>query len=159
MSPAPILIVGIGNPSRGDDALGPEFVERVGTALADEIAAGRIELLTDFQLQVEHMLDLTGRRRVVFVDASESAEPPFEFTPIEARRDASHSSHVLSPAALLDAHRTVVGEPPEAWLLALRGERFELGEPLSPRARASLAAAVDSFVRVIRADEGPQSPS
>ncbi len=110
-------------------------------------------------ISLEHMLDLTGRRRVVFVDASESAEPPFEFTPIEARRDASHSSHVLSPAALLDAHRTVVGEPPEAWLLALRGERFELGEPLSPRARASLAAAVDSFVRVIRADEAPQSPS
>jgi hypothetical protein len=33
--PAPLLVIGIGNPSRGDDALGPLFIERA------EILAGR----------------------------------------------------------------------------------------------------------------------
>jgi hydrogenase maturation protease len=67
--PAPLLVIGIGNPSRGDDALGPLFIERVEILLADELARGQIELLTDFQLQLEHALDLAGRARVVFVDA------------------------------------------------------------------------------------------
>ena len=70
LSPAPLLVLGVGNPSRGDDALGPLFIERAAEALKERVAAGELELLTDFQLQIEHALDLEGRRRVVFVDAS-----------------------------------------------------------------------------------------
>ncbi len=152
MSCAPLLVFGVGNPSRGDDALGPCFVERAAASLAGEIAAGRLELLTDFQLQIEHALDLTGRRRVVFVDASVAAAPPFEYTRIEARPDPGASSHAMSPAAVLDTHRAVVGEPPEAWVLAIRGERFELGEALSSSARAHLDAALAFFERQARDD-------
>lgn len=67
MKPAPILIIGIGNPSRGDDALGPLAIERL-----EALDLAGVELLTDFQLQVEYALDLAGRRRVIFVDASVS---------------------------------------------------------------------------------------
>ncbi len=80
--PAGVLVVGVGNPSRGDDALGPAFVERAGAALAAEVARGELELLTDFQLQVEHALDLQGRARVVFVDASVSAAAPFAYAAV-----------------------------------------------------------------------------
>jgi len=58
---APILVFGYGNPSRGDDALGPEFVRRLEACCADAIACGALEVLTDFQLQVEHALDLQER--------------------------------------------------------------------------------------------------
>jgi hydrogenase maturation protein HypF len=146
MGAAPLLVIGIGNPSRGDDALGPAFVERASLALAGDVDAGKVELLTDYQLQIEHALDLAGRRRVVFVDASVRATPPFEVSRVLPRRDASHTSHALSPAAVLEAHRDVVGEPPEAWALAIRGERFELGEPLSMTASAHLDAALAFFV-------------
>ncbi|HRG96608.1 MAG TPA: hypothetical protein PLR99_10185, partial [Polyangiaceae bacterium] len=61
MSAAPLLFFGLGNPSRGDDALGPTLLERVGAALAPEIARGEVELLAEFQLQPEHALDLVGR--------------------------------------------------------------------------------------------------
>lgn len=150
MSAAPLLVLGVGNPSRGDDALGPLFVERLETALAPEVASGAVELLTDFQLQIEHALDLAGRTRVVLVDASTSAAPPFELALAAPRRDRSHSTHALSPEALLDAHRTCVGEPPETWVLAIRGEQFELGEPLSEAGRAHLDAALDFFVAATR---------
>jgi len=56
----------------------------------------------------------------------------------------------MSPAAVLEAHRGVVGPPPESWVLAIRGERFELGEPLSSTASAHLDAAVAFFVSLIR---------
>ena len=148
---APLLVFGIGNPSRGDDALGVLFIERVAEALRPEVDAGRIELLTDFQLQIEHALDLVGRRRVVFVDASVRTSPPYEYLPIESRRDESFSTHAMSPAAVLDTHRSVVGEPPPAFMLAIRGDHFELGDDLSNGARKNLDAALHFFVGVARA--------
>ena len=148
---APLLVLAVGNPSRGDDALGPSFLARAAVALADEIAAGRLELLTDFQLQIEHALDLTGRARVVFVDASVAAAPPFEFAPVAAARDRSALTHALSPAGVLAAHLGAFGPPPDAWVLAIRGAQFELGDDLSPAARAHLEAAVEFFVQFARA--------
>ncbi|MFO0741716.1 MAG: hydrogenase maturation protease [Labilithrix sp.] len=147
---APLLVLGIGNPSRGDDALGPLFVERVREAMANEIAHGDVEVLTDFQLQVEHALDLLGRARVVFVDASVRAAPPFELSRVTPRRDASFSTHAMSPEAVLETCQSVLGTAPESWVLAIRGERFELGDELSSEASAHLAAALDAFV----AEEG-----
>lgn len=144
--PAPLLVLAVGNPSRGDDALGTLFLDRAEAALAGGERAGGIEFLTDFQLVPEHALDLVGRRLVVFVDASTRAEPPYSFERVLPERDASFSSHALSPAAVLDTHRRVCGEPPEAWVLAIRGERFELGEGLSAAAAAHLDAAVRFFV-------------
>lgn len=134
------LVLGIGNPSRGDDALGPTFVE-----LATAIAGEDVELLTDFQLQIEHALDLEGRRAVLFVDASTIAKAPFELVRIAPRDDRSHTTHAMTPEAVLGTYERVVGEPPEAWLLAIRGEHFELGEPLSGAARANLDAALAFF--------------
>jgi hydrogenase maturation protease len=105
-----------------------------------------VELLTDFQLQVEYALDLQGRRQVVFVDASLDAPAPFSFTPALAVADASYSSHELSPGAVLHAYEKLFGEPPPAYVLAIRGEAFELGEDLSTAASVNLEAAL-SFIR------------
>lgn len=142
MNRAPILIVGIGNPSRGDDALGPRLIERL-----EAHPPPGVELLSDFQLQVEYALDLQGRREVVFADASLEAPAPFSFTAVVAAIDASYSSHELSPGALLHAYRKLFGDPPPAFVLALRGEAFELGEGLSEAAGANLEAALAFITR------------
>jgi hydrogenase maturation protease len=135
---APILVFGWGNPSRGDDALGPLFVERI-----EAMRLPHVECLTDFQLQVEHALDLQGRQRVLFVDASMSATAPFAVSALRPRRDASFTSHALSPEAVLQAYRDVERrEPPPAWLVAIHGDRFDLGSGLSAAAADNLAAAL-----------------
>ncbi len=157
MSRAPLLVLGIGNPSRGDDALGPEFIERAALALRDEVDRGEVELLTDFQLQIEHALDLEGRRWVVFVDASVEAAAPFECAPLTAPGAPQHSTHAMSPEQVLEVYRGIGGLPPPAWALAIRGERFELGEPLSEGASQHLKAALDFFVA--RAQRGALPPS
>lgn len=143
---APLLVIGVGNPSRGDDALGPRFLDAFGAARAGEVSDERIELLTDFQLQIEHALDLQGRERVVFVDASVTAAPPFTFARVFARPDEQATSHALAPSAVLATYARVVGAPPPAWILAIRGESFELGEGLSAAAEANLAAALGFFL-------------
>ena len=58
-------------------------------------------------------------------------------------RDASFTTHALSPQALLQVFRDLQGEaPPPCTLLAIRGERFELGTPPSAAALAHLDAAL-----------------
>ncbi len=128
-SPPALLILGWGNRSRGDDALGPLFVERLQAWTSAGGPGEQVaEFIEDYQLQPEHALDLCGRSHVLFVDASLVCEPPCELRRVAAHRDHSFSSHALSPQALLqvfrDIHHT---EPPECSLLAIRGEFFDLG--------------------------------
>ncbi|MBK7813516.1 MAG: hydrogenase maturation protease [Rhodocyclaceae bacterium] len=135
---APILVFGWGNPSRGDDALGPLFVERI-----EALKLPHVECLTDFQLQVEHALDLQGRQRVLFVDASVGAATPFEVGEIQPMPDASFTTHALSPQAVMQVHVDLNDEPPPpCWLLAIRGDKFDLGTPLGEEASAHLDAAI-----------------
>src|SRR5450830_1062984 len=70
---APLLVFGWGNLSRGDDALGPLCIERLRALAAPATA---VDYLDDYQLQIEHALDLVGRQRVLFVDASLSCGAP-----------------------------------------------------------------------------------
>jgi hydrogenase maturation protease len=134
-----------GNPSRGDDALGPALLERLARSQAEgQLAA--CDLLTDFQLQVEHALDLVGRELVVFVDASLSGPEPFAFTLIRPEPVLTYSTHAMTPGAVLRtfarlAPQVAQGPCPTAWLLAIRGYRFELGETLSAAAQTNLDAS------------------
>lgn len=140
---APTLIFGWGNPSRGDDALGPLFVEHFTALAARHPEWGEVDCLTDFQLQVEHALDLQGRRRVLFVDASADAPAPCTLARITAARDDSFTTHAMSPQAVLKVYADIEdGEPPPCWLLAIRGDCFDLGEDLTEAARQSLQAAL-----------------
>jgi hydrogenase maturation protease len=102
----PILVIGIGNPSRGDDAIGPLAIERL-----EALGLPGVELLTDFQLQVEHALDLVGRSEVVFVDATVAGEGPFSFEPVAPAADLSATTHALAPAAVLDVYRQYTDAP------------------------------------------------
>jgi hydrogenase maturation protease len=138
---APVLVFGWGNLSRGDDALGPLCIERLREMAGHD---GQVEFLDDYQLQVEHALDLVGRARVLFVDASRTARAPFEVQPVTARQDASFTTHAMSPQALLQVYRDVHGqEPPDCTLLGIRAASFALGEPPSALALSHLEAAVD----------------
>lgn len=142
---APTLIFAWGNPSRGDDALGPLFIEHFQALAARHPEWGAIDFLTDFQLQVEHALDLQGRQRVLFVDASSRGTDACCLQPIAAAKDASFTTHAMSPQAVMQVYAEIEdADPPPCWLLGIRGESFELGAPLSAPAHQALAAAMES---------------
>lgn len=102
-----------------------------------------IELLGEYQLQVEHALDLVDRRLVLFIDASVSCAAPYCFERLQEKRDESYTSHAMSPAAVLYTYRQLYHcASPPAYLLSVLGERFELGEALSPSASAHMQQAL-----------------
>jgi hydrogenase maturation protease len=152
-----VLILACGNPSRGDDALGPLLIDRLSRD--PDLARCGIETLTDFQLQIEHVLDLQGRERVIFVDAAASGPEPFAFLPLRPSPEVSFSTHALAPGALLTLFRQVTGQtPPPARLLAIRGYGFALGAPLSEHASDNLDRAARFLIRLLRSDRGVGAP-
>ena len=141
-SPAPVLIFTYGNPSRGDDALGPVMFDLLEKHKQETADLDDVDLLTDFQLQIEHAVDLENRRHILFIDASVSGTAPFELQTLQAERDDSFTTHAMSPAAVLSVYQQINKcAPPPASLLTIRGYEFGLGLPMSKAARENLQQA------------------
>lgn len=135
------LVIGIGNASRGDDALGHSLLDAL------EAADAPADLMAVYQLQPEHALELAGRPAVLIVDAARAEHAPgVQLKALQPGRDGSWSSHALSPAALLqlchELHAAAPGQVPPVWLLSIAGEQFELGTSLSDGARERLRQAL-----------------
>ncbi len=154
-SPAKTLLLGWGNPGRQDDGLGP--------ALARLVDGGSIEGVTvdtDYQLQIEDTAEIARHDRVVFIDADRRGPEPFSCRRLHpASSVLSFSSHSVSPAALLSLTERLFDRLPEAWLVGVRGYRFdELEEELSSGAKENLRAAasyLSSALRFGRLEEIP----
>ena len=134
----PVLVFGYGNLSRGDDAVGPLLLDY----LEQQADLDHVELLTDFQLQIEHALDLQGREWVMFVDAAVNVDEAFTFKKLQPYRDNSYTSHAMSPQTLLHVYENLTGQtPPPCFLLSIQANAFELGESLSQAAADNLQQA------------------
>lgn len=138
----PVVVIAIGNPSRGDDAIGPLLYGRLCEWLENEGLAGEFDLYEDFQLQIEHALDLKGRRLALFIDAGDNTPGPYTFSPVAAAEGIMHTSHALPPESVLQVYRQVEGgEPPPSFVLCVRGEEFALGAEPGSAALAHVEAA------------------
>jgi len=150
---APVLVLAVGNPSRGDDAIGPELAARLEAA-----ALPGVEVISEFQLQVENALDLVGRERVIFVDAGTGTPAPYELRRVTAAADFLHTSHAISPESVLATYERLHGAPaPETWVLCVRGESFELGAPLSGAVACRVEAAWKALLSAVCAPPETQN--
>ena len=132
-----ILVYGIGNPGRRDDGLGPALVELLEAARLEGV-----DLDSNYQLNIEDALACSKHDTVIFADASETAETPFAFIRLEPSREIAFTTHELSPAAVLALCEELYGRRPQAWVMAIRGHEWDIGEGLSPEAEVCLSAAL-----------------
>lgn len=142
MAPDRVLIIGYGSPLRGDDAAGP--------MAARQLAARGFHALDVHQLTPELAQNIAAARTVFFLDAHAKL-PPGEIStePLEADDRRGPLEHHASPAGLLRLTRTAYGAYPQAWLVSMGGENFELGEGLSLTAERAVARAVDAVLRLL----------
>lgn len=132
-----VLLIGYGNPGRGDDGLGPALAEAM-----DSVQLPGLEVEIDFQLNVENAFDLKGYDAVYFVDAAIAGAEPFDFHRIRPQDPATFSSHAVSPEGVLALAEKLFGLKVPGYVMAVRGYEFdEFGAPISPRAAENLAAA------------------
>ena len=132
-----LKIFACGNESRGDDALGPLLIA--------PLEAAGFDCVQDFQLNIEHALDLVGASIVLFIDASVSAPAPYQFERLLPAEFPHYSTHALPPAAVLAVYEKLQGKKsPPAFVLGVQGVAFALGTGLSDEAKqnAEQAAAL-----------------
>lgn len=133
-----VLVLGFGNPARGDDGLGPRLCE----AVAGWNLPG-VTVECDYQLGIEDAFDLSRHHAVVFADAAASGPAPYCFRPLRPARSLSFSSHASSPAEVLLLCRRLFHAAPRAAVLSIRGYDFaHFRERLSTRAQTNLGRAL-----------------
>ncbi len=136
MSHDGLLVIGYGNPLRGDDGVGPEVARRLGKFGFDALAV--------HQLTPEIAERIAAARAVFFLDADVNL-PPGEIS-VEALHEAASTfaqsmEHYASPATLLRLAHEAYGAKPDAWYVAMGGSNFEIGEGLSDDARRAVSQA------------------
>jgi len=133
-----LLLIGYGNPGRGDDGLGP--------ALAAAIEARGLRGVTveiDYQLSVDHAALIAEHDAVVFADAAIGQHDAYCLRPVGGRPPETLGSHQVTPEAALHLARILFGKAPPGWVLAIAGEDFgDVKEGLSAGARGNLSLAV-----------------
>jgi hydrogenase maturation protease len=131
------LVIGVGNPLRRDDGIGP----RVAEALAE---LSSVSTCTVQELVPELAARLEGARRVLFIDA-EIGGTDVRLARLEA--GPAGLGHGLDPNGLLTACQEAYGAAPEAWTLCVPGVDFGYGEGLSDRAASFVPVAIDEAAR------------
>jgi len=162
-SPFASLVIGLGNPLRGDDGVGPRVVAELrrrglpeGVEALD-LGTGGLDLLRV----------LEGQRRVVIVDAADigrasvgvGREPGrfVRFTLDEARliyatdNLSFHHAGLGEVLALCDA---LGRELPQMVIFGVQPAEIGWGEGLSPPVEARLPALIDAVLEEIRTNDG-----
>jgi len=155
-----ILILGLGNPLRGDDGIGPRVVDAL---LQRGLPAG-VEALDAGAAGLDLLNLLEGPRRVIVVDAADVGLEPgrfARFTPDEARlvgvADAlsSHGAGLAEALALARA----CGQPlPEIVIFGVQPESLEWGEGLSPAVKGAVSQVVEAVLQETGENNAKQDP-
>lgn len=130
------LVIGFGNPGRMDDGLGPVLAETVESWQKPSVVAQ-----ADYQLNIEHAAEVAEADLVIFIDASTEAPPPFRFYRLEPADRNAFTTHAMVPETVLEICRKVYGKAPLAFVLAVRGDKFEMGENFSSAAKQNMKEA------------------
>jgi len=149
--PDAVLVIAWGNPLREDDAVAWHVLEGL-RSLRPRPGLPALKLRHAHQLTPEMAECVSQARGVVFIDARRDG------TPGEVRCEAAAPSagsnplaHSLSPQALLLYAEQLYGRAPRAVVLSIAGERFGMGEALSPVVRRAIPRAIRTVVRQAKA--------
>jgi hydrogenase maturation protease len=145
------LVIGVGNPLRGDDGVGwwlarlARRADRAGLPIGDQTKNGVPQVRLVPQLTPELALEVAAARRVLFVDAwcGAGAEAAPTLRPLRpgGGDGGADLGHGLDPAALLALASLFAEEPPPAWLLLVPAFAFPHGTVLSLELRHQLPEA------------------
>jgi hydrogenase maturation protease len=137
---AHILIIGYGNPLRGDDGIGWQAAGLLQQHYAHD---RRVEVIQCRQLAPELATDIASSDHVIFIDAVEAgAAGSIHRCTICGEAQPGFSTHSCDPQALLASCLDLYGKCPTAALVAITGESFALQQQLSPTLERALPLVV-----------------
>jgi len=155
-----ILLIGYGNPLRGDDGVGWRVVEEIANCQSSianrqrdtpHSALRTPQLIAVHQLLPELSEPISEADLVIFVDASVEGEPGAvrvrTVEPAPPRIGAF--THHFDPAGLLGYAREVYGRFPRAYLVTVTAVSLGYGEGLSDTVEAVLPEVLNQIEKLI----------
>ena len=134
------LVVGLGNPLRGDDGIGPRAIQML---MAEALPAG-VEVADGGTQGLGLVSLMEGWRRVILVDAANVGQPPggfVRFTPQEGRLLGSDQQISIHNAGLRDAlllANTLELLPDEIVIYGMQPAKLDWDDDLSPQVEAAM---------------------
>ena len=144
---ADVLVIGVGNDFRGDDA--------AGLLVARALAARAGEALTVLELPgegTELMAAWQGRAHVIIADAARSGAKVGSHTRLDAgavpvpRGFFSYSTHAFGLAEAVETARNLNCLPAKLVIYAIEGRAFAQGAPMSPEIEKAVAATAAAIM-------------
>lgn len=141
------LIIGYGNPLRGDDGLGWHATQQ----LAERIRRDDVEILTCHQLTPELAESVSRVDLAIFIDAAcEGVPGTFKCEDVQPDESSNVDfTHHFDIPALLACSNLLYGSCPRAVLCSVAAESFNLTEDLSDVVQAALPALVQRVLTLI----------
>lgn len=144
------LIIGYGNPLRGDDGVG----WKAASILAAKIPSEAARVLTVHQLTPELAEAVSRAELVIFVDASAGGRPgTWKCEEIKSQSTCTNSlAHSFDASALLACSRAIFNATPRALLVSIAGESFAIQDSLTLTVEALLPEVVNYIRRKVLFD-------
>ncbi|UOB17102.1 hydrogenase maturation protease [Abyssalbus ytuae] len=140
-----ILVIGIGNIGRQDDALGWLFLDYVKSLNFIDIDAEY-----RYQLQIEDAELLCNYNKVIFVDAVKSTvEKGFYCKKCIPLNKHAFTSHQLSPETIMYLANNLYHHRPGAFIIGIQGYSWNLKYGLSNNAKNNLEQAKEFFTKLL----------
>jgi hydrogenase maturation protease len=137
-----VLVIGYGNPLRGDDGAGYLAAELLRARLANPA----VEVVSEQQLLPEMMLGIAEATLVIFIDASVSGRAgKFHRIPLRPAPTCGRFTHHATPEALLAGAQALYGRTPEAVHYLIPGRFFEAGQEMTPSVRRAVNELVEAL--------------
>jgi hydrogenase maturation protease len=148
------IVIGIGNPDRGDDAVGVEVARRVAAERPDVC-------VLEFDDPSEALDVWAPEDAVVVVDAMSAGGYPgaLHVVDVVARRLpvgnwSAEGTHALGLAGVVELARALGQLPRRLVVVGVEIARFDTGTPMSGPVQAAVPAAADAVLTEIDDGEG-----
>jgi hydrogenase maturation protease len=128
--PPRVLVIGYGNPLRGDDGFGPTVASR----LIPHIDTDQVEILVVQQLTPDLAEPVSRAALTLLIDARVGDSPgTIHVEPVSRPAEAPVTyQHHVDPGVLFGAAQSLYGVTPELILISVEANQFDAGEGLSP---------------------------
>ncbi len=140
-----ILVIGYGNPFRGDDGFGGLAAGHV-----EERQIAGIKVVVSHQLNPELAELLSQSSYAVFLDAIISDDKPgtLSATSVEHCDLSTFGMHRFEPGSLLALSQSLYGQAPPATLITATARSFDHGDTISEEVRQAAVKAAAAIASV-----------
>jgi hydrogenase maturation protease len=148
-----ILVIGYGNPLRGDDGVGWVVAERLASR------AG-VEVVTTQMLVPELAERVAAATTVIFVDARVGTDQgSVHCDAISSRAERHPLGHVASPESLLRLAEALSSHRPPAFVVSVTGADFDFRATLSEAVLHAVPGTIQLIERLIEGDRDVVEPN